>query len=301
MRILLFFITCLVSSLNCAQPWQREENKIIQTAQRENLPIVCIVTQSDPWSQKLQEEVLNHPDFHLDAIVWKVASEDGFREKYRIEAAPVILLLDPRGKEFARLNYMPMDAADYVYEIHTLINDFEEICVALDQKEASFNEEKWIDLYQKAKALSFPNYKLVILEKGLKKEKGTFFHVEKYIAMLEKRKSRHPEMKKFKKEILERDPENRLGTHFKIAVAEFEKLASKQKGEERLGRPLKPLYQYIEKFQGKDPTNLWKAEMFVAEYLFEKHKVKEALEHARASYIASPDNVKPQIAGSISQ
>lgn len=50
------------------------------------------------------------------------------------------------------------------------------ICSIID---TDFNEEKWQKLYQKASHLSISCFKEEILQRGIKKEKGCFFHLQK--------------------------------------------------------------------------------------------------------------------------
>lgn len=287
----------------------REEN-ILKEAQAQNRPVAAVFLSPEcPWSAKLQHEVLESSTFiekvEQEAILWPIVlkhneEERAFLEKYQVHNCPSILLLDPKGKEFARFEYVPTDAAGYGELIVEQINDFHEICVALDQNERSFDEEKWRDLYQKAKKLSASCYKQVLLDRGVRKEKGSFFHLEKFASLLEKYKIKHPLVRKAKKQLLDRDPKNEQGYHFKVAVLEFQKLASRLKPNEGPVTALRPLLKYIQAFGRKDRENYWKSEWMVAEFLYTKNIIDPALEHAYAAYAAAPDLEKPQIAETIS-
>ncbi len=306
-----FILIFLLTVVYCEEQWQIDEKEIFMTAQQENLPVIAIFVggASCPWSQKLVHDVLENPFFidkvGRDAILWEISlgkeSQDhAMRQKYGIKECPQILLLDPKGKEFARMGYAPLSAAAYAQEMIALIENFQEICLALDQKEEPFEEERWKDLYLKAKKLSVPCFKQVMLEKGLKKEKGTFFHCEKLASLLEKHKLKYPQVLKLKSELLKRDPEDKLGTLFKIAALEFQKIASRLKPKDRYEKALKPLLQYVQRIGKKSPENLWKAEMMIAEFLFTKNSLAPALEHAKAAYNAAPDSAKDHIAETIS-
>lgn len=306
-----FILISLLTVAYCEEQWQIEEEEIFLTAQQENLPVVAVFVggMSCLWSQKLVHDVLEDSSFidkvGRDAVLWEIAlgkeSQDhAMRQKYSISKCPQILLLDPKGKEFARIEYAPLTAAAYADEIIALIENFQEICIALDQKEESFEEERWKDLYLKAKKLSVSCFKQVMLEKGLKKERGTFFHCEKLASLLEKHKLKYPQVLKLKSELLKRDPQDKLGTQFKIAALEFQKISYRLKPKDRYEKALKPLFRYVQNFGKKNTENLWRAEMMIAEFLFTKNALPSALEHAGAAYNAAPESAKDQIAQTIS-
>jgi hypothetical protein len=303
---ILYFVVCFVSLANCEHYWQKEETQVLQLAKKENLPIIAVFIgqQGCPWSKKLQEEVLEHPHFSQqllsDAILWQVAlsgeeKDKAIREQYHIQTAPIILLLDPQGKEFARMEYAPFSASEYATEINSLIEHFQEICVALAKAEVSFDEASWQNLYKQSKAFSVPCFAQVILERGVQQEKGTFFHLEKLATLLEKHKLKHPAVLKCKKQLLERDPNNQFGTQFKIAALEFNKLMGKSKNNDHPEKVIAPLLQYIHQFGKTDQENLWKAELMVAKYLSGKKLFAQALEYAQASHEVAPESAKPQI------
>jgi protein disulfide-isomerase len=311
MRLGLYcFLLCSAIAVYCENPWQLEEVPVLKNAQNENRPIVAAFLGSDcPWSKKLRREVLENPVFlekvSQDAVLWVIAikhddEDQAILQKYHVQECPLFLLLDPKGKEFARFEYSLQDGEGCARTIVDLIENFHEICVALDQKNIHFEEEKWLELYQKAKKLSVPCFEQVILEGALREEKGNYFHLEKFAALLEKHKPKHSQVRRAKQQLLGRDPENKFGTHFKVAVLEFQKIATHLKAKDRPEKALMPLLQYIHKFGKKDPGNLWKGEWMIAEFLLTKNSAATALKHAEAAYAAAPDVVKPQIAETIS-
>jgi protein disulfide-isomerase len=310
-RLILYcFLLCSITAIYCENQWLHEEFQVLKNAQDENRPIVAVFLSPDcPWSKKLCQEVLENPLFlekvSQDAVLWHVPikhkeGDKEFLQKYHVKECPLFLLLDPKGKEFARIEYVPRDAADYALMIIGLIENFHEICSALDQKKSHFEEERWHDLYQKAKKLSVPCFKQVILERGFREEKGNYFHLEKFATLLEKHKLKHSQVLKVKQQLLDRDPENVLGTHFKVAVLEFQRIVSHSKSKDRPEKAVIPLLHYIHKFGKKDPENLWKSELMIADFLFTKNFAATALEHAETAYSAAPDEVKPQIGETIS-
>lgn len=309
----LILLYCLVSCswVQAGQYWQKDERKVLAAAEEANRPIVAIFLgkRDCPWSQKLRQEVIENSFFQNtvggEAILWQVSveGEEGdkeLREKYRVKVCPLILMLDPRGKEFARLEYVPLDAAGYAAEINGLIDHFQELCLALEnEKDSAFDEENWQELYQKAKKFSASCFSQVILERGLRHETGTFFHVEKFASLLENHKRKHPLVRKAKKQLLELDPDNQFGTHFKLAVLSFNKILSCPKQDDGVEKPISPLLKFVQRFGKTDRENLWKAELMIAEYFFTKNLIKKAIEHAEASYAAAPSAEKQKIAESI--
>ena len=283
------------------------EREIFQRAREENLPIVAIFLGGErcPWSQKFSREVLHNPDFidpiRQEALVWTIPSPNpSLKQRFSLVEYPQILLLDPQGKEFARLGYLPASGKEYLEKICQTIQHFQEICIALDQDPKTFDEKEWIALYKQAKELSVPYFSQVILERGLKKEKGVFFHLEKYAFSLKKYKLKTPQLLHLKKELLKRDPQYKQGVHFKVALLEFQKLGCKAKSKGQAERALKPLLEYLSQSAQKDLGNRWKAEMAIAEFLFEKHLTSESLAHMQAAYEVCPEAYKAKIAKALS-
>lgn len=283
---------------------------IFESASRENRAIVAVILGSEEclWSDRVRQEILEDPLFLQnmgdEAAVWRVdlndeAEEAAFRKKYQLQEIPAILLLDPRGKEFARLGYLPVDAKTYGATVRCLIEDFAQICLEIEEQNQSFDEEAWKGLYQKAKQLSTPYYKTALLERGVRQEKGLFFHLEKYRELLQNNKMKSPKVQKWKEKILEIDKKKELGARFQVAAMEFQKNLSGYKPGKHLGKVLKPLSRYVREFGKKDPNHYWQAELMIAEFLGTHNAVDLALQHAQISYAAAPDAMKQHIAGTI--
>lgn len=305
-------IFCFITVVNCNLPRgiQIEEKNVIESAQLENRPIVAVFLGEEcPWSKKLRQEVLENADFlnniDKEAILWihslkQDEEAKALIQKYQVQQCPLILLLDPSGKEFARIEYIPLDAQGYIERMITHIENFQEICSTLDRSDEDFEEQKWQDIYQKAKKLSVPCFRQVILERGLRQEKGHYFHLEKFTTLLETHKMKHPQVRKAKQQLLHRDPENRWGMHFKVAALEFQKTVSHLKAKDRPEKALMPLLHYIHRFGKKDRENYWKSELMIAKFLCDHQCISTAIEHAEIAYLESPVAIKPQIAETIS-
>ncbi len=305
------FLICFFAVASCEEQWKIDEQRVLNEAQRENLPVVAVFMRADecPWSYKLKEDVLRAAPFitpiAYEVILWEISlgkedEDTALRQKYGVKECPQIVLLDPKGKEFARMGYLPISPGEYALAILSLFDDFQRVCLALDAKTDAFDEEEWKELYVSAKKFSVPFFKQLLLEQGLKREKGNFFHVEKYAVMLERNKLKNPETLKFKNQLLKRDPDNSQGTHFKVAVLEFQKRSSPKKLKGRIEKALVPLFDYMKKFKDKDKENLWKIEMMIAEFFYAKQRIPLAIEHAEKSLELSPDSHKPQVLDAIS-
>ncbi len=316
--IMLVIISTLIlvlssfASLAASEPvmhWTTEEGTVLDQALCENKPIVLALVGKDfcPWSQKMIGEVLSQVSFvekmKNQAIVWQYPlyaegdlKEERIREKYKIDECPSILLLDPKGREFARFGYLPLDANGFAELLLETIEDFKEICIALEENQGKNDARKWLEFYRKAKQFSSADFKKMVLERGVKEDSGTDLLIEKYIYLLEQNKLKSPAVQVCKKMLIERDPENRLGTHFKIAMAEYHKSVKAKTPK----KALKPILRYLERFEEKDKENVWNAEMVIANYLFAQHIKEKAIAYAKKAYEHAPDFLKESIASSIS-
>jgi hypothetical protein len=304
--ILHSLLLCFLANLNSIY---FEEKTALAAAKAQHRPIVvAFLAEECPWSEKLKQNVLHSPIFlaqvNAETVLWinslkQNEKQSAFLQKYQVAQCPLFLLLDPQGKEFARLEYSSLDAEGYAVAILGLIADFQEICDVLDREANDFEEQRWQELYRKAKKLSVPCFQQVILERGVNNEEGHFFHLEKFAALLKKYKAKHPLVRKAKHQLLGRDPENQQGLHFKAAAVEFQHNAARLTSNDSLEKALKPLSKYILRFGKKDSENYWKAEWLITEFLFGHGSMASALEHAEMAYQASPLLVRPQLAETI--
>jgi protein disulfide-isomerase len=312
--MLLFFLTACVSlwGNDPLAHWCMEEADVLNQARQNNKPIVLAFVGRDfcPWSQKMIGEVLGQETFvekiKPQAILWQYtlhaegnSKEDRMREKYKIDECPTILLLDPKGREFARFGYLPLDKQGFADQLLEVVADFKEICLALDEHRGKNDANAWLEFYRKAKQFSSIDFKKLVLERGVQEDPGTELLIEKYAFLLERNKIKSPAARECKEMLIQRDPENRHGTHLKIAMAEFHKSASAENAKKSPRKVLKPLLHYLELFEEKDKDNIWNIEMVIANYLFGAQKKESALEYAKKAYIHAPETMKESIAASI--
>lgn len=259
-----------------------------------------------PWSEKLKRDVLNSQEFlhkleglaHLAvAIVDEEESErnKALQEVFHIEQTPTLVLFDYSQEEIARLGFLPLNSEEYAQAAIELTEHFEEVVSFLNNPQLKKSEEEMVELYLKAKKLSSKSYGNQILQIGLKREKGSFFLLEKYESLLKKFKFKSKTVQKARKQVIERDPDNKMGTLLKMAMLEFQELSPKVKGKNKIDKAISPLVNYVQKFGKQDRENLWRVEMMIAQFLFAKNELEQALVHARASLDVAPENMKGEV------
>ncbi len=307
---LFLFSLCPLAANEMFQ-WGTEERQVLYQARDENKPIVLAFIGADfcPWSQKMIDEILGNPAFvnkmSLKAVLWQCvlhadgnAKEDLIRHKYKIEECPTVLLLDPQGREFARFGYMPSDALSFAEELIEVIADFKEICISLQGPLHQFDANKWRELYIKTKQFSSADFKKLVLERGVQEDPGTDLLLEKYAFLLEKNTLKNRAVRSCRQKLLQKDPDNRFGTHFKIALADFHKLSAKSSKHPQ--KILRPLLRYLQRFEEKDKKNAWRAQMAIAQFLYSMHIKDGALEFAKKAEKNVSESAKESIVEFIS-
>ncbi|MDQ5956763.1 MAG: hypothetical protein ACH349_01015 [Candidatus Rhabdochlamydia sp.] len=276
--------------------WVVEENKALTLSSKHNLPILAVflVKEGCCWSDQLKTELLQKPEFikevSQEMVLWQVflKQEKEIRDKYQVQECPLILLLDPKGREFARLSFIPLDHKLLKELLISLIDDFSNVCSLID---ADFEEEEWQRIYQKASHLSTSCFKEEILQKGLKKEKGCFFHLEKYAQLLQEKGS-HPYVLEFKKKILIRDKIHRLGANVRLASIEFHDRDRKGRS---FDKTIEPLLEYLQKAAFAEPQYRWEIELLLGQFLYKKNQLEKAREYLLLAYEHAPDSFKLQL------
>ncbi len=292
MYLMLFFAAILWPfTIRGQEVWQLDYKKAVEISKEEHKPLVAVFLnpQECPWSQKLEGDLLSSAEF-TDALSQEfilLKTQNGpFAKRYHVKEYPIIALFDFQGELFAKVHDLPLPAGDFAAYIKELFFDFQLIKMAIAGhylKQMPFEQLK--TLFQKVDRLENGHFKKEILEEGLKKDRGAFFLTQQYLALIEKEKIKDSKIQKLRKRILERDPKNEHGTHLKIALADFHALAKKVKPH----KAIKPLLEYGQKFGKLDQENFWKIEMMLAQFLFSRNLIKEALYHASISHDAAPE------------
>jgi thioredoxin-related protein len=294
--------------------WNENYDQATRTAQKTGKPLILAFMGAGwcPWSEKFEKEILSEAGF-LDtlkdkvALVWVTCSQDGSRstpevralkEKYAVEQYPTLVVVSAYQEEMFRVGYLPLSAKEFASRLDQMIQDYQELWGKIENPEAApIAAEDLESLYQKACSLSSNKYKEKLMSLGLQKDRGTFFLLEKYGKLLENGKKNEAEP--IKNKIIERDPKNLKGSLLRLAILEFQTRVTRLKRKDSPITAVKPLLEYLRKFGEKDKENRWKLEMMMAQYLFTKNEIAEALHHAKASYDSAPDASKSEVAQTI--
>lgn len=308
----------LPASLIKKELWHSDYQAALKAAKERKCPLLMIFlgNQWCPWSEKLQEEVLHQPVFlnHLqqDLVFLKITLPEypeeskeyvetkRIQDKFGVRECPLFVMISPQEKEISKISYLPLGAEEYGNSIKELLFDYRVIEMVMHQKKLkSLDFEELKTLYQKSSRFTNPEYAEKILKQGIKKDQGAYFSLEQYSHLIVQDSATKEEKRNLKNHILSRDPHNQHGTFLKIAMADFEALAHQSKKMVKPQKVIKPLIEYLQKFGQQDTENRWKVEMALSQYLFSKNLLKEAVQHAEASFEAAPDNMKPQLLESL--
>jgi thioredoxin-related protein len=297
--------------------WSEDYIQTLTKAQENGKPLVLAFMGAGwcPWSEKLEKEILSDPAF-LDPLkgevnlVWlNCPSSKGnttlrvqeLKSLYQINELPTIVVITPMQEEMFRIGYLPLTPADYATRLQKMIADYNEVNGNVDgqggyQELSSLGLEDLQRLYVKARELKASRYVDRLMALGLEKDKGTFFLLEKYADLLESGNKAEAEV--FKEKIIDRDPKNLKGSQLRLAILDFQVKSHHQK-KKSIKSAVKPLADYLTKFGEKDKENAWRVEMMMAQYLFTKNEVEEALKHANASFTKAPEEQKAEIAQTV--
>ncbi len=299
--------------------WTDQFHKAVKIGKERHKYLLLAFVGSDwcPWSQKLENEVLTHAKFAKPLkddllFVWVDFPENerlpeerkeinsSLKEKYNVKELPTLILLDDAGEQVCKFGYMALEAEGFANHIQTLVQDYKEmkeLSETTDLKTVA--QDALQSFYIKAKNLGCGKLQEEFMQAGLQIDNGTFFLLERYSNLLETLKIRDPAVQELRKSIVSRDPKNLNGTHFKLAMLEFNRLSNHPKKRGNPHAAIEPLMAYVKEFGKKDEENLWKVEMMIAQYFFSKGVMTKALQHATASYDSAPDSAKEEIAQSI--
>jgi len=294
--------------------WSEDYPKTLKLAQTNQKPILLAFVGIGwcPWSERLAKEILNEPDF-LNPLkdqvnfVWFSCPQESskgnkefqrLKEKYAVQVYPTLVLISPSQEEMFSVGYLPYTPEEFAEKFQEMIRDYNEISSKIDTGDLKLiNSDELERLFTKARDLKCVQHTEKLMQVGLECDKGTFFLLEKYAELLEKGSKK--EAAPIREKIIGRDPKNLKGSQLRLAILDFEMRAQKLKRKESPLSAVKPLLEYIYKFGERDKENLWKIQMMMAQFLFTKNEVKEALGLANASYQSAPEEFKSEVAHTI--
>jgi len=296
--------------------WTEDYAKAYKMSQVTEKPILMAFVGSDwcPWSQKFAREILEQPDFLTEMqkemiLVWidfperlaipeeRKAQNKELKNRFQVSELPTLVLVDANGKAVAKFGYLPLEPKEMAQQLRTALND----CAMLKRvvgshAYATMNGEEIKTLYKKAVEFGREEEKQALMEAGLKTAEGAFFLMRQYEQLLEHAKLKEPEVQRLRKQIMQKDPGNHKGVHLELAIAEFQALSKKLKRREKPDKAIVPLVDYVRNYGTKDLENSWRVEMMIAQFLYSKNCLPEALVHAKMSLDFAPEKYRPEIA-----
>ncbi len=265
-----------------------------------------------PFSDKLEAEILGDTVFtkilKKDVILFKVDIPEDFeqesfvghelKQQYDVDECPSIVLVDPKGQEIAKLEYLPIESDAFAGYIKQILADYERVSHLEKNQIRQMKIDELQYFYTRAGHLADETFKRVLLNQGLKVDKGSYFLLEQYGHMLASGHFKERKLKRVRNKILARDPKNELGCRRKLALLDFEALASVKKST-NTETVIQPIVDYLQKFAANDEDNVWQLEMKISQYLYSQNKIEESLKHAKASLAIAPEEVQKEIHQSI--
>lgn len=311
-----FFFLLLVSQVvvvaqGIEEAWMDSVQTAQRAAEKRNCPLL-IAFLGPNWcsfSDKLEEEVLFQDEFISqlkDQVVFvKVDIPKDFeqrsfygkalKQKYCIDECPCVVLADSDGGAIAKLEYLPIGCAQFATYVKQVLDDYNRVShlVGRELKQLKVDEVK--HLYARSGRFVDTRFRIALLEQGLKIDRGPYFLAEQYARLLAEGTGSRRKLKRIRNKVLARDPKNEEGCLRKLALSEFASMGDSANPEQAIA----PLLQYLKRFGSEDAENAWRLEMKISQYLFGKHCIEGALEHAKRSYDLAPDTAQKEIAQSI--
>lgn len=295
--------------------WVEDYAEACKMSQVAEKPMLIAFVGSDwcPWSQKLIHEVLEQPDFisemrHTAILVWidfpeqsaltaeRKAQNQALKSQFQISELPTLLLLDTAGRVVARSGFLPLKPKEMAERLKSALRDGALLDKVVDRKEyAEMDGEELQVLYKRAEELGKREVQQLLLKEGVAAQKGGFFLMRQYEELLRNAKLKEPAVKKLRQKIIEEDPDNEQGLHLELAIAEFQALAKRLQRKEKPDGAIKPLVEYIRNYGAEDLENSWRLEMMIAQFLYSKNAVQQALAHAETSLELAPEEYREEI------
>lgn len=294
--------------------WHDNYAEAKKEAEKEGKPLLVTFLGPNwcPWSDQLESEILADRSFlseiEKDFVLLKVDIPQDFAEgsfpgkslkdRYRVEECPSLVLIESSGEEIAKLAYLPLQQKELCSYIKETLVDYQKMSRITKKQLEEMKIEELKTLHVKAGRLADKSIKKTIYQQGLKKDPGSFFLLEKYGDLLMGTKIGNWKVKSLRKKIAGRDPENEGGTMRKLAVMDFEALASVKK-RQKAEIVVEPLLEYLKHFGKRDRESGWQIAMKISQYFFTRNQIQDALRHAQASFEMAPEEHKKEIAQSI--
>lgn len=320
------FFGCVTSQLLGDNPtatqnsirWFTNYEEALNESKNTSKPLILFFTGKDwcVWCNKLEKEVFDTQEFAAQAgnsfVFLKLdfpsqsalppqqnAQNKQLQKKYNVRSFPTLIVLDSTGQQqIGTTGYRSGGGAAYAAHLKKMVNDYNNYRQKLQSAPSQkLSGEELRRLYEKSKELDLPNDTNQLLKIGMESNLKHYFLTERYRFLADEGLIHSPEAVAIKQQLRTLDPNNEQHTQYDIALIEFE--AYSEERDSNKDRALEPLIQYIARYGNNDKDNLWRLEMIVSQIYLDENQFTEALQHAQASYNASPRTVQNEIAVTI--
>ncbi len=320
------FLSCCFGLIQADQNstsirWFTNYDEGMRQARTSSKPVLILFTGSDwcTWCKKLEQEVLDRPEFAASAgdkfVFIKIdfpmnkklpadqtARNKQLQKEYGVSGFPTLVMLDSQQqKQIGTVGYRPGGPkaySDYVLQMVGQYGSYQKKVSSLSNQPLPGVELK--QLYEQATTIGRHEDAMHILEHGISSDQEHFFMLEQYRLFAEKGRLRNDEAIRLRQTLLSYDPNNLKLTHYQIAVIDFEAL-SRENGNENPELTVASLVEYTEKFGNQDKDNLWRLQMIISQVFFDQNNLPEALRYAQRSFQSAPPAAQPEIASAIRQ
>lgn len=300
--------------------WRTNFARAKRDAEREGKPMVLFFTGSDwcGWCKKLDREVFADESFvdragekfvfmkvdfpmHSDLSEGMRSQNERLKAQYNIDGYPTIIILDENQQKVIEAGYQPGGGnkyADFLLKILHNYSAYQERLKDVGIKRIASTDLE--QLYHSAQQLGQNDDINLIIQAGLASDNPTPFLLEQYRMLVEGGMRRSEEAQMIRKHLLDSDPVNTMGVHYRLAIVEFQHRAEAlAKGNGTVDEACAPLVAYIERFGATDVENLWRLNMTVAQTHMSRGDTEKALKFAKASHRAAPQEIRSDIAETI--
>jgi protein disulfide-isomerase len=297
--------------------WQTNYDTALNQAKETGKPLLLFFTGSDwcSWCHKLDDEVLNRPEFadalketfifvRLDYPQYRrlpnAEQNQRLLQRFDIKSYPTVLILDEKECVLGQTGYQAGGPHPYVTHLNSMIQGYltyREGRNAADPKQLS--HDKLRQLYETAKKLQNTEEAVSLMEHGLNNDRDQYFLCEKYSWLMERGQVNPSEAQFVRARILDQDPNNQGRLHYKVANIEFQALLKDKSTSPE--KSTAPLVAYLKNFGDQDQENSWKVEMTISQTYLAQGQYAQSLEHAQEAYERAPTGIKSDVQKAIQQ
>lgn len=318
------YLSLLALMLSCplhAAFWHTDYAEAQSLSSKSEKPLLLFFNGSDwsGWAMKMKHEILDLPQFQekierelvcvdIDfpkhqALPEKIRQQNlTLKKNYDVSETPSLLLVDVDGRLIAKVGYIPESIETLSEDLLRFLKQDKELQRGIQTLEASLSStEKAVDescnirrLYALAQELRQPPALERVIALGLKTQ-DPYFYTEKYRLLLEQGGFNSAAALKIREELSTLDPINAQGTHFTLALIDYQELS--QRGSPQ--KAIEPIKNYLERFGSQDLENAWRLELMLAEAYLESQEYGLALEYAQKAYDSAPESRWNEVAQSV--